>query len=137
MQKMIYDKGEYQLNSYDFHDDGVIDINATMSILSKNGILIEGIVIQEFGDIYDEKRGFSYNSAEEFTENSSDYKDMLIDEAILLCKINGIKISCGVFSKSTVFRIQFRKNSTLDNGVKLDSYSDAIANEVNNKGRVP
>lgn len=130
MQKRIYDKGENQLNSYQL--DNLIDINKTISVLLKSGIRIEKIVLNEFGDMYEEKRTFSYNSAEEFTEKSNDYEDMLIYEAILLCKIDSIKITCSVLPMDDVLRIQYRKNSTLDNGASLDPYSDAIANEVNN-----
>ena len=50
MQKRIYDKGDNILNSYQFDDiNGIVDINKTLSILLESGVLIEEIIINEFG----------------------------------------------------------------------------------------
>lgn len=134
MQKRIYDKGDNILNSYQFDDiNGIVDINKTLSILLESGVLIEEIIINEFGDIYDNKRTFSYDNIESFVEKSNDYKDMLIYECILLCKVDNIKITCVILPLDNVLRIQYGKNLHLNNGLNFDSYSDTIANEVNSR----
>lgn len=132
IRKFCYDKESVWVREYSFDNvNGIVDIGKTVSILLQNGIEIQYITVNEYGDVYEDTFSKVYYSVEEFAANAKEYSNLLIDWCFVKGKKDEYVVNCSIEPLTNSIRIIHSKSAKLSDEIENDAFSDRIAEQVN------